>query len=66
MHRIPDLVMCQSYQSLNSEEVQETPGQGLNPFFFRLVLMDDKRLKKIKVHFTVSGYYLRRMGWDIH
>ena len=49
--------MCQSYQSLNSEEVQETPGQGLNPFFFRLVIMDDKRLKKIKVHFNCEWLF---------
>ena len=46
--------MCQSYQSLNSEEMQETSGEGLNPFFFRLVCMDDKRLKKIKVTVNID------------
>ena len=44
--------MCQTHRGLNSEEVQETPGEGEDPFFFRLICMDDKRLKKMKVFRT--------------
>ena len=51
-HRYSDVAMCQTHRGLNSEEVQETPGAGEDPFFFRLICMDDKRLKKIKVFRT--------------